>query len=201
MNRQSLALKSLFIALTLLFNLSCTNAQYKVGVEVGTTISSLMTFSETPLAYMPKFGVRAGAFVERKFTNLFMIKTGAFYELKGAYDPQSLANDLSFHFITIPVLAVFSPNKWLKVAAGVETGILVAKNIPLYLTNLVTVGARAELTWQINTAFRLIGHASFEISPFTEVMFTDDQGNPINSSSYHFLTGGLSLAYIIHSFE
>lgn len=178
-------------------------AQLRLGAEAGATISSIVSIPATTL-YTPRVGVRAGAFLENDFTSFFALRTGVFYSLKGG---KAITNDLSFwnlHCLTIPLVATFSPIKPLRLGIGLETSFFVANNNMFMQTPPVALGARAEVAWQINNLFRLIGHFTYDFTSILEIYYVDGNGYPVNNSQptpYNCLEGGISLACTIVTFE
>ena len=138
-------------------------------------------------------------FFESEIKDFLAIKTGLFGVLKGC---QLQTDDRwNLAYITLPFLVVFTPIKPLKLGVGVELGALVANNLPLLADNKLSIGVRAEAAWQITPSFRLIAHGTLDVTSTTSLFHTDDQGNLRGQSSHNNITGGLSLAYTIKTFD
>lgn len=178
-----------------------TKAQHNFGVEAGVTIASLYSsnsdFRQIP--FSPSIGARTGLFWESAITDFFAIKTGLSGELKGHQIDNNGRWDLIY--LTLPVLAIFTPVKPLKLGIGIEAGAVVFNNIPLLEAEILTLGIRSEIAWQINPSFRLMAHTTVDITRRFYVHYTDDQGNPIDKVGYNNISGGLSLAYTIKTFD
>lgn len=181
---------------------SSIHAQSHFGVEAGATVSSVYTTTQTLTPYdssiKPIIGARAGLFFEHEIKDFFAIKTGVFGALKGSQ--LQTGDRWNLIYLTVPILAVFTPIKPLKIGVGVELGALVADNFPLLTNNKLSLGIRGEITWQISPAFRLIAHSTVDVTPIYSIYHTDDQGFLLTKNNYNNITGGLSLAYTIKSF-
>jgi hypothetical protein len=199
--------KELFFKVILVTTLIITSqrilhAQYHLGVEAGATVSSFYSTPQEPKMsefIRPAIGARVGVFFESQIKDFFAIKTGIFGALKGT---QFKSGDRwSLVYLTLPVLAIFTPVKPLKLGIGVELGALVSDSHPLLTDNKLSLGIRGEIAWQINPSFRLIAHSTIDVTPTFSVTYTDDQGNPLTQINNNNITGGLSLAYTIKTFD
>lgn len=183
-----------------------TTAQSSISLEGGAVVSSLYStqpeFKPTGFEdidnFKPAIGFRAGVALEHAFEGAFALKTGAAYTLKGAHVFKDFRHSLGY--ICFPVLAIWSPVKTLKVGLGLEFSALLTNNAPLPPTNSVALGVRSELAWQINPKFRLILHGTADFTNSERIQYTDDQGYPVATNHYKHITGGVSLAYVLHTF-
>jgi hypothetical protein len=191
----------MLVVTLIITNHSNTHAQYHLGVEAGATLSSLYTFPEPIIEPLtgPVAGARAGVFFEAEIKDFIALKTGLFGVLKGAN--LDTGERWNLVYLTVPALLVFTPVKPLKLGIGVELGALVSNNFQLLADNKLSLGIRAEIAWQINPSFRLIGHSTVDMTPTTSLFYTDDQGNLLTRINYSNITGGLSLAYTIKTFS
>ena len=196
-------LLTLMFVVTLIFtNHSNIQAQYHLGVEAGATLSSLYTFQAPSqnLFSGPVAGARGGLFFEAEVKDFIAIKTGLFGALKGAN--LNTGERWNLVYLTVPALLVFTPVKPLKLGVGVEFGALVANNFSASSTDSpFSLGIRGEIAWQINPSFRLIGHSTVDVNPTSSIFYTNDQGTISSKNSYSNITGGLSLAYTIKTFD
>lgn len=205
---QLFSITALVFTIFLFSNQQSIQAQYSFGVEAGGLVSSLITLDQPyPVAgsnsrenlTAPVVGGTAGVFLERDFKENFALKVGLFSTLKGAYMYQNFRWNLLY--LTTPILAVFTPVKPLKIGVGIEVGAVVYNNARFITDRTLSVGARTEIAWQINEAFRLIAHGTLDFTPTHIVLYTDDQGVNRGINRYRNVTGGLSLAYIIKTFK
>lgn len=197
-------LLQVILVATIIITSHCSlHAQHYLGFEAGATVTSLYTIQEPepPIGRFasPTIGARVGVFFESEIKDFLAIKTGLFGVLKGCQ--LETHGRWNLVYMTIPVLVVFNPVKPLKLGIGVELGALIANNIPLLVDNKLSLGVRGEVAWQISPSFRLIAHGTLDLIPTTTILYTDDQGNIAGQSSYNNITGGLSLAYTIKTFD
>ncbi|MGH1338761.1 MAG: hypothetical protein ACRBFS_21785 [Aureispira sp.] len=204
---QLLLFKTLLLAVFLLVNQSIIHAQSSIGLELGTMVTSF--YSSEPLykdrrfpsiaSIQPAIGGRIGLSFEHSFKDFFAIKTGVFYALKGPYlDPDIR---WSLGYVTVPVLAVFTPVEPLKIGVGIDFGALVTNSFAIVPAHRVTLGLRSEIIWQMSPVFRLLLHGSLDLTPTTSVNYTDDQGAVIGTNIYKHFTGGISIAYTLKRFD
>lgn len=198
---KQILLKVIFILLFITNISHKTKAQQRIGVEAGATISALYSLDMDSVNTFstPSVGARAGFFFESKITDYLAIKTGLSGAMKGCQLDKDNRWDLVY--LTVPVLAVFTPVKPLKIGIGVEAGALILNNRYALRGNSLTLGIRSEIAWQINPLFRLIAHATVDVTPNLSIQYTDDQGFPISKVGYNNISGGLSLAYTIKTFD
>lgn len=184
-------------------------AQYHFGAEAGVLLASQVTFDAPYVApnfdrsvelfsRKPLVGARVGLFLARAFTPRFSLKTGLFGSLQGAVVFQHTRWNLLY--LTTPILAVFTPTKPIKIGVGIELKALI-NNAYRYVENPLALGVRSELTWQVNSTFQLLFHGTIDLTPTDRTVYTDNQGETIAENYYRNITGGLSLAYTIKTFE
>lgn len=195
-------LLQVIIVATLIITSHCRlHAQYHLGVEAGATLSSLYTIQEQYVDNFasPVIGARAGLFLENEIKDFFAIKIGVFGALKGC----KLQSNIRWNgvYITVPALAIFTPVKPLKLGIGIELGALVSKDFLLLVNNKLSLGIRCEVAWQISSCFRLIAHSTVDVTPTSLIIYTDEQGRLLSKNNYNNITGGLSLAYTIKTFD
>lgn len=197
---KQILLKVILVASLIILSHRILQAQNHLGVEAGATVSYLHTFQEPLMKNWttPVVGARVGAFFEHEVKDFFAIKTGVFGTLKGS---QITGGRWNLVYITVPALAIFTPVKPLKLGIGVELGALVSNNISLITTNTFNFGLRSEIAWQISPSFRLIAHGTLDLTPTFFVTYTDGDGNVLDNQGYNHITGGLSLAYTIKTFD
>jgi hypothetical protein len=198
---KQILLPIIIIALIITTSHSNLNAQYHLGIEAGATLSSLYTIQEPTIELFsgPVPGARAGLFFEAEIKDFIALKTGVFGVLKGAN--LHTGERWNVVYLTVPVLLNFTPIKPLKLGIGVELGALVADNYQALADNKLSLGIRAEVAWQISPSFRLIAHSTVDVTTTSSVFYTDDQGFLVTKNNYNHITGGLSLAYTIKTFD
>ena len=149
---QVLLLKAVFLTAFLSVSVSIVQAQSNLGLELGTMVTSFYT--SEPLyqdknfpsiaAVKPAIGGRIGVFFDHSFKDFFAIKTGTFYTLKGPYLEEE--NRWTLGYITVPVLAVFTPMEPLKIGVGIDFGVLVMNNFIITPDHSITSVSYTHLT-------------------------------------------------------
>lgn len=186
-NQKNMKLKQMFLIAVMSLMTFVASAQIRTSVRAGVTAT---TFGDQEI----KLGMRAGANVEYHFTNLWGIRSGLFYTMKGAttsknvfcYDPQKTTK-LSYLDIPFEAQVSFglSEKTSMSIHAGPYLAYLVHSSVPKtvdYTIRRMELGAGFGLDLTI-------GH--FVITPEVQYGLT----TVTNPGSNHNISYALTFGY------
>jgi hypothetical protein len=124
----------------------------------------------------------------------FFIRTELLYSLRGYHVPPSATTfkgNISYSYLSVPLLAGYKPLQKLSVMVGPELGYLLkAKSKDAVnnadITHIVnyrfTVDGNAGISWELTPELLVETHFLVGLTPLYNVFFTDPQGNITGSS-------------------
>ncbi|MFT5648161.1 MAG: hypothetical protein ACI976_002857 [Aureispira sp.] len=173
-------------------------AQFHVGPEIGTSISAIVPSNQKIPYYVQRVGFRAGAFAELELSNLFALRSGVFYSLRGFHfgnipNPYNKDKFWDIHGLNIPLMLVFKLNKKIQIAVGLETNTVLGSNLPLLRIPSLQVGIRGECGFHVTERLRVAAYYMHGFNKLLEIK----TNRPGQNDFYNNIVAGISLSYIL----
>lgn len=194
--------KKLFVSKILLLGIfiipTPSKAQVHIGSEIGTTISAIVPSTQKIPYYAQRIGFRAGAFVELELNNLFALRSGVFYTLRGFHfgntpNPYNKDKFWDLHAFNIPLMLVFKFSEQVQIAVGIESNTVLGSNLPLVKIPSMQFGMRGECGFHITERFRVAAYYMHGFNKLLEIRTV----RPSQNDFYNNIIAGISMSYIL----
>lgn len=198
---KKLVLTIWLIIIGLLINSFHSQAQFHIGPEIGTAISAIVPSDQDIPEYAQRISARVGFFGEAELIELFSLRSGIFYSLRGfnfGTTPNTYNNSKfwDLHCIVIPLMAVFKPSEKVQLALGVEFNSVVNSNLPLIQTPSLLIGIRGECGFHVTNQLRVAAYYTHTINRLLEI----PASNGKKDGFYNNILAGISMSYVLKSF-
>ncbi|CAA6824480.1 MAG: Unknown protein [uncultured Aureispira sp.] len=191
-------LKILLLFSGMYSSLAPLNAQFHVGPEIGAAISTIVPSNQNIPYYAQRIGFRAGAFVEVELSNLFSVRSGVFYSLRGFHfgtipNPYNKDKFWDLHGLNVPLMFVFKLSKQVQLAAGLESNTVLGSNLPLIRIPSMQLGIRGECAFHLTERLRVAAYYMHGFNKLLEIK----TNRPGQSGYYNNIIAGISMSYIL----
>lgn len=181
---------------------SPSQAQYKIGIEMGTSISSLVPSNQNIPTYAQRISSKIGLSTEVESSPLWAFRTGLYYSLRGFHfgsnkNSFNQSDYWDLHCISIPILVVFKASEQVQCAVGLEISNAVGTNIPLIEPRSFLFGISGECGFHITPSFRVSAHYTHVLSRLLEATIP----YPQRGAFYNNILAGISMTYILSTFS
>ena len=181
-------MKKVILAMILTLMVSLTYSQVRFDARLGANLSGMSEGGMTM-----KFGLKAGFGVDYAFTELFAVRSGVFYSMKGVTDAKNPFdfypnNSIKLNYVEIPVLVSFSfkivEGFGIKLNAGPSIGYCIS-NKPSVYSQMYSyeIGANMGIDFVFNKKYIIGVESQYGLSKIT------DQNNSLHNINYSLIFG------------
>jgi len=123
----------------------------------------------------------------------FYIRTELLYSLRGYHVPATATankGNVSYSYLSVPLLAGYKPLQKLSVMVGPELGYLLkakskdentTNDITGFVNNRFSVDANAGVSWELSPELLVETHFLIGLTSLYKVLYTDNQGNILSN--------------------
>lgn len=198
MNKQLLLIGLLFHGWLAIGQQSKPALFYRIGLEVGGSISTFVPQTVNIPIYNQRLGGRLGVFAMHRLYQSFDLRTGIFHTLRGLafgdqpnpYNQDPLWN---IHCISAPFMLFYHLSSRVNLALGVELNAIVESNLPIYRDEL-NIGIRGACGFYITKQCRIAAYYTHLLNRYW-IQSASTRPRQLLTNAYNNIVAGISISF------